>query len=843
MDGSAASSAARRSRPESPAGFAIVDRNGVLMRLAWRAFLDQVAGDVALRGHYLELLSRAASEFTAKKLLVRCSSAATTGSGSSHVIARATTSTRAVAALADELGVDESDTVDRRVPLFHDARWVERFERVLAALASGPDRKQRARTAPLPRRACAVRSMRTISTTCAPRSSSSNRVRRVRRRRPCGPHSAVSTTGAIGSCSMDLHAVRDALHRGVDPHAERDRFAVDRAAFHCADASDQRIRHDQARTASLDFDDLEWHAAELMNDDAHAAYVQARLDARYRHILVDEFQDTNPLQWEVLRRWLTAYAEDASMRDDRPSIFLVGDPKQSIYRFRRAEPRLFETASTFLRDRYGASLLSTHETRRVAPDLMELLNASFACDDFRLFHRHRSVSSTSGGAAWRLPLIPRNAKKAEAVDAYGGANAAPRRADQPRADEPENAHDLEARHIVDVLSTLIERGTIVRDGGSDENSRSARWSDVLVLVRTREYIASLEDAFRNARIPYSSVRSGGLLSTLEADDLSAVAGAGRAVLGSVAGAGAALAALRLHRRRPDPLAGLPDAEHPHWWSRMQAVAEADADGSDRSRMPAACCSRGAMRRRPSPAHDLLDRIVHEGRVRSSAPWRPPCRRCARRCARTCMPISRSRWPRTAVAFEAFRDSSTSCRTLARLDADAPDEGQADAAHAETADDLDEAPDDAADAAAPFDPIRDRVRIMTVHAAKGLEAPIVVIADAYRRKRSQQSNDVLIAWPPDSDAPLHFSIFGRAESRGAARDRHFGDEDRAAAAEDWNVLYVAATRARQLLIVSGCKPQGENPDSWYERLQHCRRGPATSGGIGAMRRRCERRRWP
>ena len=64
----------------------------------------------------------------------------------------------------------------------------------------------------------------------------------------------------------------------------------------------------------------------------HATYMHYKLDSRYRHILLDEFQDTNPLQWLTLKSWLEA----AVAADMRPTVFMVGDPKQSIYRFRRA---------------------------------------------------------------------------------------------------------------------------------------------------------------------------------------------------------------------------------------------------------------------------------------------------------------------------------------------------------------------------------------------------------------------------------------------------------------------------------------------------------------------------
>ena len=71
-----------------------------------------------------------------------------------------------------------------------------------------------------------------------------------------------------------------------------------------------------------------------------------------RHLLIDEFQDTSPLQWHALHAWLSAYAGAGGGASGQrpPGVFIVGDPKQSIYRFRRAEPRVFEAAARFVRE-------------------------------------------------------------------------------------------------------------------------------------------------------------------------------------------------------------------------------------------------------------------------------------------------------------------------------------------------------------------------------------------------------------------------------------------------------------------------------------------------------------
>jgi ATP-dependent helicase/nuclease subunit A len=129
----------------------------------------------------------------------------------------------------------------------------------------------------------------------------------------------------------------------------------------------------KAERGGLDFSDGELEAARLLEDEDAAAAVLMKLDCRWKHLLLDEFQDTNPLQWRILRAWLEAYGLDGT----RPTVFMVGDPKQSIYRFRRAEPRLFEAASRWLESRFAARRFPHNETRRCAPRVVAWVNALF----------------------------------------------------------------------------------------------------------------------------------------------------------------------------------------------------------------------------------------------------------------------------------------------------------------------------------------------------------------------------------------------------------------------------------------------------------------------------------
>lgn len=789
-----------------PAGFAIAEKTGALMRDAWRRFLNEVSGDERLRAHYLELLARAESASTAKRLL---DAMVKRRNDWKRFLARHGAENDigiAVSALAGELEVDERelDGPDARAALFDDPAFAARYEAVIELFDCGgsADRKNVEKG----RAALDAGVFDRVHLAFATLEMS------VRNPSNAAKTAAIARYGSDGQQRLtdEAQQLLDALTDASRLQVERDVLAINRAAFHCGAAYIAAYEAIKREQALLDFDDLEWHAAALMSDDASAAYVQARLDARYRHILVDEFQDTNPLQWMVLKRWLTIYTEDADLAEARPSVFIVGDPKQSIYRFRRAEPLLFDAARAFLRNGYGATVLRTDETRRVAPALMAALNRAFDREEFALFHPHRSASHARG-EAWRLPLMELPVvEKTAKIDAGDMPMVLRDVLTTPRAEEPEDRHDAEARAIVDALRAIVGHRTVA---DPHHGARLARWGDVMILVRRRKRIDAIEHALRAHRIPYASARRGGLLETLEASDLCALLQVLVAPFSDLA----------LAQTLRSPLFGcsdddlirlaalsreMPADRYPHWWSRLKALAATDeAPALTRAHRLLETWREAAA---TLPAHDLLDRIVHEGEwiTRTVAATVPEMRGQVRANLHAYLELALAQDSGRFPSLQRFIDELSA---LARIKDDAPDEGDAGI--------------DAADAEADGEEIEahgagrgDAVRILTVHGAKGLEAPVVVIADAHPAKKNKSSNEVLIAWPPDSDAPLHLSVFGKVGERGLARAPHFDLEAEHAASEDWNVLYVAATRAREVLLVSGCTPgKSADDDSWYRRL--------------------------
>ncbi len=532
----------------------------------------------------------------------------------------------------------------------------------------------------------------------------------------------------------------------------------------------------------MDFADLEWHVARMLADEARAAFLQARLDARYRHILLDEFQDTNPLQWQILLAWLAAYGAPDMVR---PLVFVVGDPKQSIYRFRRADPRVFDCAADYLQAEYGALKLANDTTRRNAPQLIEVVNRIFSDEpQYPHFRPHLSANADLPGRVELLPLCA--LEEAVAV--------APHLRDPlvtPQTAVEDGRRRKEASLLAARIREIVGRWAVIdKDSGCE---RTARFGDIMVLTRRRGILPEFERALRAAGIPYLSVGRGGLLRTLEAADLTALLRCLVATADDLALAHA-LRSPTLGASDGD-LLQLAARDEATWWLRLQASAR---EGTASPALLRAAHLLSGWREAAArlPVHDLLDRIYHEGdlvaryRVAAPAALCPGVLANLEAYIALALRLDAGRYP----SLPRFLDE------LARL---GEEEGE-------------EAPDEGAIQASEAS---DRVHILTIHGAKGLEAPIVWLIDAHNMHQPTEAWSLLIDWPPESARPKHLSLLGRKDECGMRRATLIEAEAALAAQEELNLLYVAITRARQYFFASGIVAgRSRTKSSYWERIE-------------------------
>ncbi|MDR1709209.1 MAG: UvrD-helicase domain-containing protein, partial [Candidatus Accumulibacter sp.] len=545
----------------------------------------------------------------------------------------------------------------------------------------------------------------------------------------------------------------------------------------------------QRARRQMDFDDAEWQVLRLLRAPETAAFVQARLDARYKHVLLDEFQDTNPLQWRILRAWFDAYSDD-----ERPRVFLVGDPKQSIYRFRRAEPRLFTVAAEFLEREFGAAYSAQNATRRNAPAIVEVVNALFADEPEFL---PAPQTSLAAGLPGRVELLPLFARKAAQKSAAGEGLRDP--LTEPDVEPEDSRRDDEACALAQKIAEIAGRDgpawRIEADGG-----RPAKYGDIMLLARSRTHLSCVERALAAENIPFDAASRGGLLDALEARDVVAL-------LEFLA---APLDGLKLAQALRSPIFACGDADlltlagavaesgrsgGAAWWPALAELAAAGRAGPRLARA-ARLLSEWRLAAARLPAHDLIDRIYHEGEVLARY------RRAAPPAAAPGVEANLRALPLLALELDGGRYPSLPrfighLRDLRAAEAnDAPGEGRIESGGG-----------------------AGRVRILTIHGAKGLEAPIVWLLGANEPPRREEPWDALIDWPAEADAPRHFSFVGLRAARGAARQKYFDEEAARARREESNLLYVALTRARQVFIASGIDDKrNTKADTPYRRLE-------------------------
>ncbi len=597
-----------------------------------------------------------------------------------------------------------------------------------------------------------------------------------------------ATREALGA---DLPALEDLMQRVEDARPRRLALtaAEQTTALHrFATAFLSRYADRKARAGWLDFDDLIGRAVGLLTDPSVAQWVLYRLDGGVDHILVDEAQDTSPDQWRVIELLAQEFTAGQGARDAGRTIFVVGDKKQSIYSFQGADLRAFDR----MRDHFAARLAEVQVplrdealeySFRSSPAILGLVDHALG-DDAGLGGpvRHLAFFDDMPGRVDVWPVVPR-ADDPEDRDWFDPVDILP----------AEHHGTLLARRIAEQVRDMLDVGTQVptRDGPKRMTA-----GDVLILVQRRSALFhQIIAALKVARLPVAGADRLRLGGELAVKDLTALL----SFLATPEDDLSLAACLR------SPLFGWTEAQlydlahdrDGYLWTALRGKAD----------VPGLAVLQDLRRQadflRP---YELIERMLtrHGGRQ----------------------------------------------RLIARLGAEAEEGIDAFLAQALAYERL-EVPSltgflgwlagDAVEVKRQLDSAGDMIRVMTVHGAKGLEAPVVILPDTGDRK-------------PRSSGPVVRLTGGQAVWGGASAEAP--DEVAAARAElaerdaeeRLRLLYVALTRAESWLIVAAAgevKPEG---DSWYRRVEAAMRAAgaaevAAPDGFDAPMLRLAQGNWP
>jgi len=591
---------------------------------------------------------------------------------------------------------------------------------------------------------------------------------------------------------IELHELFcERISHTLDQRARLNTLIISRAWYL---AGNQLLAHYQSikiERRLLDFSDLEWNAYLLLNDEnnneKNAHWVQYKLDARINHILIDEFQDTNPTQWQLLLPLLNELA--ASNAEKQRSVFIVGDSKQSIYRFRRAQPKLFDIAQDWLCTHLAANTTTLDTSRRSSPAIIDFVNLVF--NDGKLnqqithFDKHKTVHQQQWGYAEVLPLFTNETTDTPTAPETGSAPVSislRNPLEEPRLVEEDERRIREAKFIAGKISALVENSTPVNDAN---HARALRYDDIIILLRHRTHATIYEKALMEAGIPYTGIEKGTLLDTLEIRDIAALLEILTTPFNNLALA--QILKSPIFSLSDNDLIALACIQEGHWFDRLSQLSQQQPENALVARAIKLLSSWQSLAG-VLPVHDLLDRIYSESNLIERYVAAYPVHLQHRvisnlnRFIELALEIDSGRYP--SVSRFLYR-----LHTLRSSEHDAPDETPAGKSDA-------------------------RVRLMTIHAAKGLEAPLLFLADATNTASGKDAYQAIVEWPAGKERPSQFLLAAKKADRDQQTNELILTQDIDAKRENANLLYVAVTRAKQYLFVSGCEPKRGNDLGWY-----------------------------
>ena len=591
-----------------------------------------------------------------------------------------------------------------------------------------------------------------------------------------------------------LSAFEDLADRTFDAHdlQMRARNLSRTSALHrFAETFIKRYESEKQRRGWLDFDDLILRARALLNDPKVAAWVLYRIDGGIDHILVDEAQDTSPRQWDVIEKLADEFASGAGARDEEMdrTLFVVGDKKQSIYSFQGADPREFDLKRASFKESLEAAQLrfqdqSLDYSFRSSPAVLRAVDGTFnTLPNPRMGQEmtHIAFKDALPGRVDIWPLVEADKTKEEE----------PHWTDPVDRKSEQHHTVILADQIAEQIKYLIEGEHYIPDEAKDRSMVRRRITpgDFLILVRGRKtgLFSEIIRACKVAGLPIAgadrlkvgaelAVRDiGALLSFLATpDDALSLATALRSPL--FGWSEQALFTLAHHRPIKQDL-----------WQSLRGQKDTYPET-----LAVLRDLRGQVDfLRP---YDLIERILtrHEGRRNLVARMGTEAEDGIDALLGQALAYERTEVPSLTGFLEWMQ-----------------------------ADDL--------EIKRQIDSASDQIRVMTVHGAKGLEAPIVILPDTGQKKNDVKSEIITFKntpiWKPNA-AEITQAIAAQIDMLKEAQTQ-----------EGLRLLYVAMTRAEKWLIIAAAGELGKE-GSWYhmadEALRHLNAVPFNEGPAHGLR---------
>jgi ATP-dependent helicase/nuclease subunit A len=560
------------------------------------------------------------------------------------------------------------------------------------------------------------------------------------------------------------------------------------------------VAYTRAKRAAgvADFNDLIDWTRELLSKPGMGDWVRYKLDRQVDHVLIDEAQDTNAAQWEIVRHLVEEFFTGSSEAEERwRTLFMVGDFKQAIYGFQGTDPEEFDRARREFRSK-AEELVAGEDTideaKRRAREFRDLSIAASFRSAQPVLEVVDAVIGELGHAALRLPEAPER-HRAHHANRTGQVELWPPFAVEVADDEADEGEErwvdlrdrLYADELAERIQQLVEEAPVLASTG-----RPLTPGDVLVLVRSRGELASL-------------------------------------IIARLFGRGVPVAGVdRLHLHEPlavqDLLAAIKFAVQPNDDLSLACLLVSPLIGWDQDQLRELAYGRGgslwrALRERASEfpeAHEALASLL------AIADYITPSRFLEMILSGP-MQGRRKLYSRLGMASrDAIDELMNSALDFERNEVASLDRFLSWFSRGEV--DVQRDPGQPAN----------EVRVMTVHGAKGLEAPVVILADATADPAKVGRIPITLDFPIRGVgvAPL---LRPRKEERLSPFAELIAYQEERDLQEHWRLLYVALTRAADRLIVAGVAPKKDRPENCWHRkvevaLASLGAGPTDNSGL-------------
>ena len=577
--------------------------------------------------------------------------------------------------------------------------------------------------------------------------------------------------------AAELRAEQFRLERLIDERKAAATLDRTRALIDLASAISERYHKEKSARGILDFDDLIEKTLALL-ERSDARWVLYKLDSGIDHVLVDEAQDTSEAQWKILEELTGEFAAGSGQSQGRRTFFAVGDEKQSIFSFQDAAPHMFDK----MRQKFQAQFTAGAQpfahvpltlSFRSAPGVLSAIDKVFEHGD----HKNGVVAAND---VW----MPHQALKHQlpaTVELWPLA-AAQSDDDPPAWTLPLDVLDakdpanLVAQRVAQKIAQLIkpDSNEFVHDSKT-MHGRPVRPGDILILVRTRgPFFEAMIRALKKRAIPTAGADRLELTHHIAVMDLLA---AGRASL--LPQDDLALACVL-----KSPLIGLDDddlmALAPHRAASLFEALQASADAKHAGAMNKLARWRARAGGGPFAFYATL-LGADGGRRDIEARLGPEAGDAIDELLR----LAIAHEEEGAPSLAAFLNDLMGLEYSIKRDMEGAE---------------------------------DSVRVMTIHAAKGLEAKIVFLPDTCGMPSPRHDPRVFaletkvpgeqtIGWSPGKDLDCKMIAAARERARDAARDEYR------------RLLYVASTRAEERLYIAGFHgAKGPDPDCWAKMIE-------------------------